>query len=153
MSLLLERTIGPLRISSVTNFFAIKLLHFCLKYVSLLIMKHTQIAQRPDRLLRGLPDLAAILRGSLLQRTIRHRQGCPKCAGGQGHPVWVLAVGYPKGVIRHLSLQKEQVPQVRRYLKNFYRLKDILERICEFNQRLLRPQPEPPSPSRRRTRD
>jgi hypothetical protein len=116
-------------------------------------MKHNQMTQRRDRLLRGLPDLTAILRGSLLQRTIRHRQGCPKCARGQGHPVWVLAVGYPKGVIRHLSLQKEQVPQVRRYLKNFYRLKDILERICELNQHSLRPEQDSPQPSRRHTRD
>jgi len=105
-------------------------------------MKHEQMVQQRDRLLRALPDLSAILRGSLLQRTIRHRQGCPKCDRGHGHPVWVLAVGYPKGVIRHLSLAKEQVPQVRRYLRNFYRSKDVLERICELNQQLLRPQPQ-----------
>jgi hypothetical protein len=115
-------------------------------------MKHT-ITQRHVELLRALPDLTAILRGSLLQRTIRHRQGCPKCARGQGHPVWVLAVSYPKGVIRHLSLHKEQLPQVRRYLKNFYRLKDTLERICELNQQLLRPEQDGPQASRRRTRD
>ena len=42
------------------------------------MMKHEQLAQQRDRLLRNLPDLNTILRGSLLQRTIRHRQGCPK---------------------------------------------------------------------------
>ena len=104
------------------------------------MMKHERMLRQRDRLLFALPDLKTILRGSLLQRTIRHRQDCPKCDRGQGHPVWVLAVGYPKGVIRHLSLPKEHVPQVRRYLKNFYRLKNILERICELNQQLLRPE-------------
>jgi hypothetical protein len=64
-----------------------------------------------------------------------------------------LAVGYPKGVIRHLSLPKEQVSQVRRYLKNFYRLKQTLEQICEVNQRLLRAEPVNPKPLRRRNRD
>jgi len=116
-------------------------------------MKHNEAVRRRDRLLRDLPDLAAILRGSLLQRTIRHRQGCPKCDRGQGHPVWVLAVGYPKGTLRHLSLSKEQVPQVRRYRKNFYRWKNILERICELNQQLLRPELDSRSPSRRRIHD
>lgn len=115
-------------------------------------MKHKPLEQRRDRLLRALPDLTAILRGSLLQRTIRHRQGCPKCDRGLGHPVWVLAVGYPKGVIRHLSLPKQQVPQVRRYLKNFYRLKNILEQICELNQQGLRPELPRRQPSRRPTR-
>ena len=61
----------------------------------------------------------------------------------------VLAVGYPKGVMRHISLAKEQVPQVRRQLKNFYRLKDVLEQICEVNQQLLRPEPERSRPARR----
>ena len=117
------------------------------------MMKHEQLAQQRDRLLRNLPDLNTILRGSLLQRTIRHRHGCPKCERGEGHAVWVLAVGYPKGVIRHISLAKEQVPQVRRQLKNFYRLKDLLEQICEVNQQLLRPEPQRSRPARRPFRD
>lgn len=116
-------------------------------------MKHNQLVRQRNQLLRGLPDLTAILRGSLLRRIIRHRQGCPKCDSGQGHPVWVLAVGYPKGVIRHLSLPKEQVSRVRGYLKNFYRLKHALEQICEVNQQLLRPEPDNSKPPRRRTRD
>ena len=63
--------------------------------------------------------------------------------------MWILAVGYPKGVIRHLSLPKQAVPRVRRYLKNFYRMKNILEQICELNQQWLRPEPDRPQPSRR----
>lgn len=91
-------------------------------------MKHNdEVIRRRDRLLRSLPDLRAVLRGSLLQRAIRHRQGCPKCDRGQGHPVWVLAVGYPKGVIRHLSLHKDQVPQVRRFLKNHETVDELWE--------------------------
>jgi hypothetical protein len=130
-----------------------KFWQFKRKYVSLLVMKHNDIIRQRNRLLGGLPDLAALLRGSLLQRTIRHRQGCPKCDRGQGHPVWVLAIGYPKGVIRHLSLRQQQVPQLRRYLKNYYQLKRTLEQICELNQQLLRPEDDQPKPSRRRTRD
>src|SRR5215831_5042393 len=68
---------------------------------------------------------------------------------GEGHAIWVLAVSYPKSVIRHISLDKEQVPQVRRQLKNFYRLKEVLEQICEVNQQLLRPERERSRPARR----
>ncbi len=97
-------------------------------------MKHTKYA----RLLHELPDLTDILRGSLLQRTIRHRQGCSKCKRGEGHPVSVLAVSYPGGQIRQISLRREQVPAVRRQLENYQRVKARLEEICEVNQQALR---------------
>jgi hypothetical protein len=114
-------------------------------------MKHNA-AQRRYRLVRHLPDLADILRGSLLQRIIRHRQGCPKCARGAGHPVAVLAVTYPGRKIRHISLRSEQVPVVRRQLENYHRLKLQLEQICELNQETLRAEASDPN-SRRRHRD
>lgn len=100
-------------------------------------MKHSTSNQR-NRLVRDLPDLGDILRGSLLQRIIRHRQGCPKCERGEGHSVAVLAVTYPGRRIRHISLRCEQVPEVRRQLENFQRLKAGLEQICDLNQKALR---------------
>jgi hypothetical protein len=111
------------------------LIFVCL-YVSFVGMKHKSAGQA--RLLRDLPDLSDILRGSLLQRMIRHRQGCPKCERGEGHPVSVLAVTYPGRRIRHISLSAEQVPQVRRQLDNYQQLKAALEQICELNQQSLR---------------
>ena len=116
------------------------------------MMKHEQAIARRNRLLSHPRDLSAILRGSLLQRTIRHRQGCPKCARGEGHPVWVLTVGYRGGVTRQISLRKELVPQARRWLKNYQKLKATLEQVCDLNQRLLRPDAAEPR-SRRRSRD
>ena len=107
-------------------------------YVSLLLVNHERIIQRRDRLLARLPEARAILRGSLLQRTIRHRTGCPKCARGEGHPVAVLAVGYPGGVIRQMSLPQEQIAYVRCCLANYRKLKGALEKLCELNQQLLR---------------
>jgi hypothetical protein len=107
-------------------------------YVSLLLMNHEQVMQRRDRLLARLPEAREILRGSLLQRTIRHRTGCPKCARGEGHPVAVLAVGYPGGVIRQISFPQERVAYVRRCLANYRKLKAALEKICELNQQLVR---------------
>jgi len=113
-------------------------------------MKHSPAS--PAQLLHDLPALGDILRGSLLQRTIRHRQGCPKCDRGEGHPVSVLAVTYPGGRTRQISLRPEQVPQVRRQLDNYQRLKEALEQICELNQQALRAETAP-TPSRSRKRD
>ena len=101
-------------------------------------MKQERIIQQRDRLLARLPAAGDILRGSLLHRTIRHRTGCPKCARGEGHPVAVLSVGYPGGVIRQTSLSPEQAADVRRSLDNFHKLKAALEKICELNHQLLR---------------
>jgi len=102
------------------------------------MMNRERVIQQRDRLLARLPEAREILRVSLLQRTIRHRTGCPKCARGEGHPVAVLAVGYPGGVIRQISLPQERVADVRRYLANYRKLKAALEKMCRLNQQLLR---------------
>ena len=104
-------------------------------------MKQSQLIQKRDRLAALLPDATRILRGSLLQRIIRHRSGCPKCDRGEGHPVAVFAVGYPGGRTRQISLRKEQVPEVKRCLANYQKLKAAIEEICEINQQLLRAEP------------
>ena len=107
-------------------------------------MTHKRAARARQRILDRLPDATEILRGSLLQRTVRHSSGCTKCARGEGHPLWVLTVSYPGGRTRQFSLRREQVPQVRRWLNNYRKLKDKLEAICELNHHLLRPDSEVP---------
>lgn len=101
-------------------------------------MTQKQIAAARRQLTRQAPDLTDLLRGSLLQRIVRHSSGCAKCARGEGHPLWVLNVVYPGGRTRQLSLRPSQVPQVRRWLDNYRQLKQTLEQVCELNQQLLR---------------
>jgi hypothetical protein len=111
-------------------------------------MKQTRVAQARERVLERLPDLRQIVRGSLFKRTIRHRHGCLKCEAGDGHPMWILTVGYRGGRTRQLSLRAEQVPQVRAWLANYRQSKAALEKICELNQQLLRPESSGPSARR-----
>ncbi|MCW5979994.1 MAG: hypothetical protein KIT09_18070 [Bryobacteraceae bacterium] len=111
-------------------------------------MTHRQAIQARERLLQRLSSTAELLRGSLLQRTTRHSHGCPKCARGEGHPQSVLTVSYPGGRTRQFSVSAEQVPQVRRWLRNYRKLKETIEAICELNHILLRPDSPAPNPRR-----
>ena len=94
-----------------------------------------------EKLLRKLPVTGELLRGSLLERTIRHTKGCPKCARGEGHRVFVLTVSYAGGRTRQFSVRRERVAEVRRWLDNYQKLKEAIEAICELNHDLLRPEP------------
>ena len=93
-----------------------------------------------QKLLDRLPVTGDILRGSLLTRTIRnHAKSCAKCASGEGHQLSVLTVSYPGGRTRQFSLRREQLAEVRRWLRNYQQLKEAIEAICELNHELLRP--------------
>ena len=112
-------------------------------------MKQDDALRKRQALVARLPITGEIVRGSLLERTIRpHGERCAKCARGEGHRLWVLAVSYPRGRTRQISLRGEQVEAVRRWLGNYQELKDGIEAICELNHALLRP--DPPKPRRRR---
>ena len=97
------------------------------------------LRRRRTTLLRQLPPLRAILRGSLIERYKPcGKPGC-HCAMGPGHgPKYYLSVSFP-GV----RPQMEYVPQeyharTTEYLANYQRAREILEQICEINRELLR---------------
>lgn len=97
------------------------------------------LRKRRNALLRQLPPLKAILRGSLIERYKRcGKPGC-KCADGPGHgPKFYLSVSYPG-----LRPQMDYVPQAAyaqtaELLANYHQAREILEKICEINRELLR---------------
>lgn len=101
-------------------------------------MTRQQAIRKREKLAAQLSSAAGVLRGSLLQRTTHHSTGCLKCARGEGHPLWVLAVGYPGGKTRQVSLRPEQVPLVRKAIEDYRDCKQTLEAISELNPFLLR---------------
>ena len=92
-----------------------------------------------DKLLGKLPITGELLRGSLLERTVWHRTGCPKCACGEGDRVFVLTVSYAGGRTQQFSVRRERVDEVRRWLDNYQKLMEAIESICELNHDLLLP--------------
>jgi hypothetical protein len=47
-------------------------------------------------------------------------------------------------------LRREQVAEVRQWLRNYQQLKEAIEAICEINHELLRPDEAASRPRRRR---
>ena len=93
------------------------------------------------KLVGKLPITGELLRGSLLERTVRHTKDCPKCARGEGHRVFVLTVSYPGGRTRQFSVRRERVAEVARWLSNYQELKEAIEAVCVNSiSDLLRPE-------------
>ena len=103
-------------------------------------MIREKIVRARDKLVSKMPVTGELLRGTLLERTVRHKSGCPKCARGEGHQVFVLTVTYPGGRTRQISVRRERVEEVRRWLANYQELKEAIEAICKLNHDLLRPE-------------
>ena len=97
------------------------------------------LRKRRQVLLRQLPPLKAILRGSLIERYKRcGKPGC-KCADGPGHgPKYYLSVSYPGLRPQMDYVPQESYPQTTALLANYHRAREILEQICEINRELLR---------------
>jgi hypothetical protein len=112
-------------------------------------MTRDQLIAMRQALVSQLPVTGEILRGSLLERMVRHSRGCTICAGGGGHPLPVLTVTYAGGRTRQFSLRREQVDEVRRWLGNYHKLKEAIETICQLNHALLRPDDAAPRRARK----
>jgi hypothetical protein len=97
------------------------------------------LRKRRNALVRHLPPLRSILRGSLIERYKRcGKPGC-KCAEGQGHgPKYYLSVSYPGQRPQMDYVPQESAGQAGEFLANFQRVREILEQICEINRELLR---------------
>ena len=98
-----------------------------------------QLRRRRGQLLRKLPPLDSVLRGSLIERYKRCGNPSCKCAQGPGHgPKYYLSVSYPGR-----SPQMDYIPQadyarVSELMANHAQAREILEEISEINHELLR---------------
>ena len=97
------------------------------------------LRKRRNALLRQLPPLQSILRGSLIERYKRcGKPGC-KCADGPGHgPKYYLSVSYPGLRPQMDYVPQESHAQITEFIANYHRAREILEAISEINRELLR---------------
>lgn len=101
--------------------------------------KRTLAAQK--RLLRQLPDLRQVLRGSLVTRYRRCGRNNCHCAieGDPGHgPAYYLMVTVAPGRTLQVYVPKEHKTAVEGWIKNFQVTREKLERISTLNRELLK---------------
>jgi hypothetical protein len=99
----------------------------------------SSLRRRRDSLLRRLPDLNHVLRGSLIERYKRcGKPGCG-CARTRGHgPKYYLSVSHPGRLPEMDYIPSEYRQSVQQLLANLGRIRDILEEVCQINRELLR---------------
>ena len=98
------------------------------------------LLRRRQALVKQLVQIEpSILRGSLIERYKRcGNPGC-KCQQGQGHgPKFYLSVSQAGGRPEMDYVPEEYSLQVSDYLRNFQKVRQTLERICNINRELLR---------------
>src|ERR1700692_4139926 len=99
----------------------------------------SKLRKRRAQLLRQMPALDTLLRGSLIERYKRcGKPGC-KCANGPGHgPKYYLSVSYPGRRPQMDYVPQGNHQQITDFLANYHRAREILEEISEINRELLR---------------
>jgi uncharacterized protein DUF6788 len=97
------------------------------------------LRNRRERLTKLLPPLREVLRGSLTERYLTCGKPDCKCARGERHgPVWYLSVSLDQAHRTGSTVPSQQLEQVRRWIENYHRVKDRLEKISDINRELLR---------------
>ena len=109
--------------------------------------------KRRKGLVKVLPPLTEILRGSLMERYLTCGNPSCKCARGERHgPVWYLSVTLDQSHRSGTTVAAGQVEQVRRWIENYHRVREYLEKISDINRELLRRQKNRSKPKKKTSR-
>ena len=97
-----------------------------------------RLLERRRRAAEQFPPVEQVLRGTLGKRWVRcGKAGC-HCRKGRGHgPVRYLTVTLAVGRTRQVTVTAEDLETVRRHVRNYRRLWELLELISAINRELL----------------
>lgn len=98
-----------------------------------------ELRRRRKQLLRKLPPLDTVLRGSLIERYKPCGNPRCRCATGPGHgPKYYLSVSHSGGPPQMDYVRQADQALVSECLANYHRVREILEEVSQINQELLR---------------
>lgn len=86
----------------------------------------------------GLPPFEELIRGSLLERQVRCGKSTCHCVDGPGHPVVYVGVTFRGGRTEQVTVPRELVPTIRRWVRNYQLWWEAIEEVSAINRRLLR---------------
>ncbi len=102
----------------------------------------TQLTASRKQFVQQMPDLSAILPGSLLSRMVRcNKPGCRYCekGTGKGHgPIWILSVSLGNRKVRQIPIPGEFKKEVEESLRAFAQMQKLLKQIAQVNLDLLK---------------
>ena len=108
--------------------------------------------RRRAAVLKTLPPLEDVLRGSFLRREIRCGKPTCRCATGPGHPIRYVTVTFPGGRTQQVTVPHELVRLVQRWIRNYDRWWHAIEEVSAINRRLLQQRTIPANASAPRAR-
>lgn len=101
-----------------------------------------QLTASRKRLLQQMPDLSAVLPGSLLSRMVRcNKPGCRFCEKGKGKghgPIWILSVSLGNRRVRQIPIPSEMKKEVEASLRAFAQTQKLLKQIAQVNLDLFK---------------
>jgi hypothetical protein len=97
-----------------------------------------RLIERRRRLLVQLPPLDEVLRGSLVERSVRCGKPSCRCASGELHAAVYLSVTHRGGRTEQISVPRELVASVRHGIAVYQKWWEILEQVASVNRDLLR---------------
>jgi hypothetical protein len=102
----------------------------------------TQLTASRKQLRQQMPDLSAVLPGSLLSRMVRcNKPGCRFCEKGKGKghgPIWILSVSLGNRQVRQIPVPSELKKQVEESLRAFAQTQKLLKQIAQVNLELFK---------------
>jgi hypothetical protein len=97
-----------------------------------------RLIERRRRLLAKLPPLDEVLRGSLVERSVRCGKASCRCASGELHTAISLSVTHRGGRTEQISVPRDLVATVRNGIAVYQRWWELLEQVSAVNRDLLR---------------
>jgi hypothetical protein len=97
-----------------------------------------RLIERRRRLLAKLPPLDEVLRGSLVERSVRCGTASCHCARGARHAAVSLSVTHRGGRTEQISVPRDLVARVRHGIAIYQQWWAILEQVATVNRALLR---------------
>jgi hypothetical protein len=97
------------------------------------------LRKRRRRLVRDLPPIEQLLRGTLVETYKRCGRPNCHCVEGRGHgPKRYLSISQPGGRPRRDYVPNDVHLEVAQLIDNFRKLRQALDEICAINAELLR---------------
>lgn len=93
---------------------------------------------RREQILKRLPSLVEVVRGSFLVRRLRCGKPNCRCARGALHRAAYVSVTFRGGSTEQISIPRDLEPLARTWVGNYARWWDAVERISAINRQLLR---------------